>query len=336
MAENVVLDTCVIFGLIGYNNAYLSGGKKELDKKIQEDKNVVNDLKNQIFALMSNDYKNKNSNKSLEKFIDEYKDYVNNAISNSERKIGNIKMLVNGNGEKHNIPSQKIEQFKNSIKTLEAYLDEMKNVKTKYMSLKKMYKELNPVLTCGFLYKDYLDGKYNFYVTSDSYAEVLNHTNGFANYDAKIVFELDEIKNVLSNFTLISYDSSKVLENVEKLSNEYRTKLYEDGSSMDQDINSLNTFGDSRIMAEASIVGMNLITLNYKDFITDKSHKEENDRIRQHIKEVNKNNSDIAFDVAPYTPTEYTNENQNIKRPEESVKVNYTSTKSYANKELSL
>ncbi len=216
------------------------------------------------------------------------------------------------------------------------------------------YKELRDQISAGELYLKMLEGEYEFYIPSVSLKEIENHTkdkeeiqsnasNQKTQNDKKegkqnnnpqedddeqeeenergwLKVKEEDIKNFINNKDVrITYSLDENTNNlIEALAGKYRERSKDSNAKeMAKDINSANEFGDSKIMAMASIAGMPLATFNCKDFIFDKNlyvqdikgkdYKiNHNEKIRQHIANVN-SGEDIATDAYAYSVDEILN-----------------------------
>ena len=75
---------------------------------------------------------------------------------------------------------------------------------------------------------------------------------------------------------------------------------------MGNDKNRLNQYGDSLIAAVANMCGMDLITLNGKDFIFDERAEDGNENIRNYLRKINKETS-YATNAEPISLFEHVN-----------------------------
>lgn len=322
---NVAIDSCVLFNSLGLYDVYKKYGKAEFKNQLNILNSKMNDLKNGLLSLMGEKFLNKHKNDSFEKLTDDFKSSISSLITNAKNQIESYDCLLNGytinrNGEKVpvSIPNerlQKIQAMKNDVENKKEQLDDIYNL---YIEKKEEYKDIKQQLFAGKIVEKSIDGEINLCVVEDVYNEVLNHIDSVDNTNTGNFkkFPKEQIEQYLSNCTLIGVRSSYVLNIINTLSEAYRTPLKEDGSSMKQDINSLGVYGDSRIMAEANLAGVILVTLNKKDFILDKSDVPDNTLIREHIQKVNEIFLPITTDALPYTPEEFIN--GNYKNPTKS------------------
>ena len=110
------------------------------------------------------------------------------------------------------------------------------------------------------------------------------------------------------NCTLINTHSENIVKLVEALSEQYRTPLEKNNGNyfpMDMDQNSLDIFGDSTIMAETSLSGINILTENEQDYIKHTGTKQKNSKIRNHISYVNQLYAPATSGALAYSPTEF-------------------------------
>ena len=312
--KNVIIDSCVFFHMLKANKVYKESGIYGLEEYINLSNQNLKTLKDAISGLMTDDFI-KNNLQGQTKFgnvIDSYKTYIRSNLANAKRSIASMQSLLEGKiiGKDGNVKTvevtperkamwqEKLSEAINSVNELS------KNVEL-FDKLAEEYKDRYQPNVCANLYKKMIEGKVKFSIVGDSYREILNHSKQNAtNLDTFKYFDPNDVNSLLDECTILGVGTAKTLEDIENLSEQYRTRQSKTGSCMDGDINSLKVYGDSRIMAEASIAGYDFVTLNEKDFITDKSKKLGNDFIRQHIQKVNKQNQDIATNVGVYAPHE--------------------------------
>lgn len=309
---NVVLDSCVFFFSLGLFDIYKNSGRDEFNAQISILENDISNIKSQLIQLVGDKYYNKHKNDSFEKMLDEYKSNINSLIKNADRMINAYTDLVNGftrdgsgNRLPINLPPQAIEQKKHKIEELKNQKQILENVYKTYIEMRNDYTALTQQLYAGKVIERYLNGEIGLCLVEDGYREILNHIGSDDEMVNFKTFSQQMINQLLSECVLVSIREKDVLDAVETLSKEYRTSHITDGSRMKDDINSLGAYGDSRIMAEANLAGLVLLTFNKKDFIFDKSGVYNNSQIRENTNLVNNMLSQITSDALPYTPEEF-------------------------------
>lgn len=94
--KEIIIDSCVFFKMIGFNDRFEEKGMegvKELVKHWEKSKNIR--LKN-ILDSLPEDYCSKNKRFSDEQLVEGYKEYINNEIAQSIKKIKNSIMDMVG------------------------------------------------------------------------------------------------------------------------------------------------------------------------------------------------------------------------------------------------
>lgn len=178
----------------------------------------------------------------------------------------------------------------------------------KFLDLVKVYKEIFDSHAVGEIVKMYIEGKIDLGLSRYAFEEILNHTDAYTKQKQGKhfkIFKRNKIEKALREFVLIT-TRTKIADNaIRGLAARYRCAKTT-GTPMKGDLNKLNMFGDSLIMATSSISGKILITLNGKDFIFDKSLQlMGNEKIREHVLQVNECYSGIATDALAYSAEEY-------------------------------
>ena len=311
--KNIVVDTCVFFGMIKYNDIYTAYGEKALDTAISRQELKLEARKAHLLQLMPEEFNKKYANLSFEDRLEKYKDYATNMIANAERKIESLELLLQGKTKEKGV-EKTITLSPERRAAIEQQLAEQKAIKAKYETTYQQfideraeYKTAKNSLEAGKILQGSIRGEYSIHIVSTSYDEIKNHVKGKAKStdERYLTFSQAQVSALTKRCTLISVRHHEVRDYVESVARSYRTPLYGGkGRPMDQDKNSLNRYGDSTIMAESNLSGMVFVTQNIKDFIEDKSVKTPNDRIRTHIEEVSSSRRPLTTDAAPITQEE--------------------------------
>ena len=309
---NVALDSCVFFFSLGLFDTYKNQGEEVFYAHLAELENNINDIKKQLVALVGSKYYDKHKNEPFEKMLDGYKASINSMINNANRMIVAYTNLINGftndeNGNKVpvNLPPAAIAQKKQRIEELNDQIIILENISKSYLTMRNDYKMLNQQLFAGKIIDKYIKGEIRLHIVEDAYREILNHIGDEKQEVNFKTFSQNVVNQLLSECVLVSIREKGVMDIVEALSSEYRKSHLSDGSRMKDDINSLGVYGDSRIMAEANLAGLILLTFNKKDFIHNKAGEYDNSQIRENIDLVNKVFDLVTTDALPYTPEEF-------------------------------
>ncbi len=209
---------------------------------------------------------------------------------------------------------ENFENIKNTLKTYHKY-NEKANIyyldrNNNYIANDiHKYKNLKMNLSAGQLFLDMLDGKYKFHIPSVSLKELEDHTrdksagqnnnqqnnnqqNNQNNNQQKnekwLKVNAQTLQNFIKNYATITYSNdNKTNALINSLAAQYRIKQNSNYfKAMDEDKNHLKDYGDSKIMAMASLAGMPLATYNCKDFIYEKVFKEGNSKKKNKLIEV--------------------------------------------------
>ena len=311
--QNIVVDTCVFFGMIKYNDLYTAFGEKALEVVLARDEQKLEERKNHILGLMPEEFHKKYSGLSFEEKLEKYKDYATNMIATTTRKIESLELLIQGKVvEKGVVKEVNITPEKRAA--LEAQLQQQLELQQKieatyeaYIQERADYKTAKNSLQAGRIFQGSIKGDYSIHIVSTSYDEIKNHIAGQTNSQDErfLTFTHQQVSSLTERCTLITVRHTDVRDYVDDVATSFRTPIAGGkGHAMDQDINSLNRYGDSTIMAEANLSGMTFVTQNVKDFIENKSIKTPNDGIRTHIEEVSRQLSPLTSDATPVTQEE--------------------------------
>ena len=295
--QKICLDSCALFFMIKYNEAYNRGGLKAVDKLLNQNEKRIKDYKENLLNAMTPEYLEKNKDKSFEDKLEFYKEYANKIKKGAIRDIEKYEKNAEGyfydkKGQLHyheNTPHKR-EMFLEFKAQQESLLEFVEKSDKYFTRAKRNYKLLIDKNLMGQIYKGFLEGKYEFYITPTAYAEILNHSadKDSASDKGKVKFSKNKLDAMLKRCSILTMSDKEISDKVDEISKAFRTKRDSDTKAMSRHKNSLGVYGDSMIMAEASLAGINLLTLNLKDFIRDKSIKQDNQRKRLHISKIEK------------------------------------------------
>lgn len=311
--KDIVVDTCVFFGMIKYNDLYTAFGEKALDVVLARDEQKLQARQSRILDLMPEEFHKKYGKLSFEEKLEKYKDYATNAIASAARKIESLELLLQGKVMEKGV-EKTINLTPERRAAIERQLEEQRQLKAKieatyqtYIDERAEYKTAKNSLEAGKILQGSIKGEYSIHIVSTSYDEIKNHIEGQTNSDDErfLTFTHQQVASLTQRCTLITVRDEDVKYYIDNVATSFRTPIAGGrGHAMDQDINSLNRYGDSTIMAEANLSGMIFVTQNVKDFIEDRSIKTPNDRIRTHIEEVSSTLKPLTSDATPITQEE--------------------------------
>ena len=300
--RNVMVDSCVFFGMIEYNNFVREYGVENLQKYIDLRKSMLLELSKTLKKSLGNDFIVQFSNLSFDEQVEKYKEYSTNSINNCIKDIEKNKRIASGEVS----PYITEEKKKKALEEIEITTKKLNSI-TPYESVEKLintYRIYRNSLSSGLLYQGAINGDYKLFVNAYSYDEILNHSHESDNPDW-LFFPREQIDSLSTLFTKIYTTSPTLIEKIDKLAKSYRTENnLPNDRAMDNDINSVNEYGDSKIAAFSNLVGIDLVTHNAKDFIVDKSHGKNNCYIKNHLQNVNKS-FEGATDATVYTAVDF-------------------------------
>ncbi len=320
--ENIIIDTCVFFGMVKYDNFATEHGidnvpelLKHHQEKLEQEKESIENY----FKKFPQFYE-KNKNLSFEDKLENFKAFYQNQVEHIKSKIKSNTLLAYKNVDKNNNPVNIPEQRKLELKTDIKHKKEQLAFYKKNPHDFKKYRELRDSIQNGKLYLRAANGEVNLHLLNIAFREILNHTKPKENNPSWLYFSTEEIYNLTKRCHIISTHSKKTVLNLHDLAKQYRKKITSDNrKQMSRSKNSLGEFGDSLIMAGASLSGMILVTQNEKDFIYDKSRRtkqnskktdkntpisQKNDYIRQNIACINEEN-DCSSNALCYTVEDF-------------------------------
>lgn len=311
--KDIIIDSCVFFGMIKYNNFVETYGEDRLPELLEHQAQKLADVKSQIESCFYDDFNQKYQDLSFEEKIEKFKEYRNNKIANLESSIESKQQLIDGltltkTGKPVIIPEERKEFLRQQLEKERQQLAVYSAEPTVDFN---RYKLIKNSLQNGQLYQMALEGKVNLHLFYQSYSEIVNHTKHKKGDPSWLYFTPKEVGNLTKKHCrIIHTHSSQVVADLKEMSEKYRTPVNGEimSKEMGNDLNSLNKFGDSLIMAGASMSGMILVSQNDKDFINDKSHKQKNDYIRKNIRNINSQN-DCVSDAVCYSVDEFLSQN---------------------------
>lgn len=314
---DVMIDSCVFFKMIDYNNHIEKYGRESLGDFINSRIKMLKKKEEKLTESFGEDFNKKFANLSFDEKLEKYKEYVNNReaklISEIQLKrhlsVGEVVAHVNGDEvvyrKEPNIPQAKRDKSALDADRMQAELNSL----TKFSEVEKemnAYRLLRESINDGIIFQGAVEGKYRLCVPYISYEEIHEHTKEKKSDAGWATWSKSEVESLARNFTIFIRAKKDVREEIASLAREYRTANDEvaDTKPMAEDINSVGIFGDSKIAAIANIAGMILVTNNGKDFIFDKSIKTNNENIRNHIDGVNASH-DFTTDARVYSAEEF-------------------------------
>lgn len=313
--KKVVIDSCVFFHMLKANEVYMSNGRNAFDEYSKSVNDEMQTLKNELCSIMDEDFLRDNAGKTTKftTLLDMYNVHIKNLLGNIKNEIKSVQNSLKGefknkDGSVYKVEISEVQKliWENQLQILNQKVEQFKENIKKFDILTQQYKDKYQPYICTKLYNKMLNGEVEFLLVQDSYKEIINHIGNQAeNKETFKYFKESDVNSMLNNCEILGFNPELSEDDIESLSQQYRTRDDDKGSCMDGDKNSLKVYGDSRIMAEASMAGYTFITLNEKDFITDKSKKLGNDFIRRHIQEVNRRNPKIAHDIMICSPQDY-------------------------------
>ncbi len=296
---NLSLDSCVFFRMVKEYNVYVKFGMEGLIEKNRLDIEKKNKLEQELKDMLLDEYKNSNEGwrKSFINKLDFYEEYINKELLRVKGRMQKIEMQRRGyyedaNGRRFPKPKptekdeKQYEQDVEYLKKLE-YLNSQ-DFKDKFIAKREEYKYLLDSIDTNKLLRKAIEGDVKFHISSTAYKEINNHIHGKSNSsDPKhLLFTQEEIDRLTKDLcTFVGLGDKKAGRTVLEISNKFRSKIKgrKGDVPMAQDKDSIKLYGDARIMAEACLAGLPLVTLNVKDFIEFIGEREHNDLIRQHI-----------------------------------------------------
>ena len=284
--ENLMIDSCVFFRMIGYNNFVQRHGKENLDILLQKQFQILENIESTIKNTLNSEFFEKYSNLTFDDQIDKYKEWSKNAVCGAKKQIEDIEKKLKNysqyiSNEKKKFLIAKIDELKDSANKIVKYSDVEK--------LLNSYRIKRDSIGSGLIYKGCINGEYKLFTNAYCYDEILNHTKP-SNDKRFMQVSRQDVENLFKNFTLVYTKSNKVLKQINDMSKDYRTATTnKDEKAMGEDTNSVKDFGDSKIAAFSNLAGMVLVTHNAKDFIFDKGIGKNNTNKLNHLMSVNKN-----------------------------------------------
>ncbi len=308
--KNVILDTCVFFGMLKYYKIYKrygEQGESVLREVLEDEKHDIENLREGVQLKYGEVFKEKYKDLTFEEAVDHVKELYNDKKANLENSVKGLEKVAQGIDPKtgnHCIPLER------QRKVLEEILPIRRAEKEKFdkeveSDVITEYKNAKNSLENGLLFLKVIRGEINPFVVQPGFDEILDHTESKNENPKWKVVDKILVNEIMRDFvTLISTHSEQFLKDVEALAAKFREPTNNDNSKeMAPDVNSNEVFGDSLIMAWASMAGMPLVTQNIKDFIRNKKIRQENDFKRKNIESVEQN-VEFATDALPYSTRE--------------------------------
>lgn len=305
--KNIVLDTCVFFGMLWYYKTYKRHGESGLADVLEDQRKDLKKARNAVARKYGEVFKKKYKDLSFDEAVDRVKEQYNNKKKNYAKKIASYELIAKGIDPK---TGERTIPVARQLDVLLFQLPKLKIQNRKYCQKVdsdaiSTYKNLRNSYENGLLFSSIVKGELKPFLVPPSFDEVLDHTQPKNDNPKWRVVDKKLVDGMMNDFvTLISTHSEQFLQDVDNLAKKFRKPTgNEKSKEMAEDINSNDVYGDSLIMAWANMVGMPLVTQNIKDFIRNKKIKQYNDCKRKNIEAVAKE-TDYATDALPYSPRE--------------------------------
>ncbi len=328
--RKLMIDSCVFFKMIKFNNIFEEHGLEGLEDYIDFSIKQQKQLEKEIVELMGQAFNEKYKDLSFEQKIVKYKEWSKGECARLKKEISGVDATIN------NYSSFMSESRIKQLKQQQAEASQALAKITPFEDINDQfdkYREQRANIEAGLVLAQACKGDIKLYVCDYGEEEILSHTKLnmlekhtempdwldkidkaalkmiIDNYEDnknnphRLMFEEDEVLSLFSKVSLLHLASDKEVDMVEDLAKIYRTEPDdEESAAMDEDINSVGKWGDSCLMATASLAGIVFVTHNAKDFIF--KGEKSNFKIREHINMTN-NLTPYATDVCAYSTSEY-------------------------------
>lgn len=310
--ENIVLDSCVFFGMLKYYKIYKTYGENVLLKLFGDDKREIAAEKEKIRLNYASYFEKYEKEYSFEEIVDKIKENYSSKISSCDKKIKSLEFVRQGINPKSQEKDLKItpERMNNAaekIKALQLEHDKYANDENfaSIANYKDKTKNKENSLENGMLFLNIAKKRLKPFIVQPGFDEILNHTMPKEDEADWVVYNEELVDGMMHDYvSLITTHSQKALDDINYLSEQFRKPTKNANTKeMAQDINSNGVFGDALIVAWSNVAGMPLITQNIKDFIYNGRIKRGNDHIRQNIQAVSKE-IPFATSALPYSTYE--------------------------------
>lgn len=309
--KKVVVDSCVFFDMIQFNDVYINVGEEAFFDYIKASERVLEKRKSEISALLDPEFLEQYKDFTFDKQLDCLEIYnINkiNSLKNEIKKTHSAKQrLIHTNGN----PGE-IKRLQTMWENLQEKLAQAEFNAKSLEDKKNTYKVARNSLYAGKLLAQSIKGEIELCVTTTGYDEIENHIIENNTGLTRAMYHEESVDNLTKNhFTLITVKDPAVERIVRKLAQVYRTAVLA-GSPMKNDINANGVYGDSLIMAESNLAGISLVTINEKDFIFDENLDNtktgiRNEARREHIDAVNQRLAPTTSDALPISLHELIN-----------------------------
>ena len=312
---DLMVDTCVFFKMIEFNNFVIENGEEKLGEYINHKIQRLNLRETELTEKFGEEFANLYKDYSFDEKLDLIKDFLNRKESRLLREIEKNEHLAKGevfdykdvnydaDGKKIEINHYKFNPHITEEKKARAKLIADKN-RSEYNSMLKFedvqkdinsYKLLKDAINDGIIFKQALEGKFKLHISYMAFKEAMNHTIPKSDDADWCTWPKEDMLALTKNcFTLVTIreNDRRMQGIIGTLAKSYREESVgvKEDKNMGEDKNSLGDWGDSKIAAIASLTGMLLVTNNGKDFIFDKSIGKDNTNIRNHINASNNHN----------------------------------------------
>ena len=303
--KNITIDCCAFLNMLNYNDNFQKyNSKARLNNLIREHEEIRDITTKQIEKIM----------KPLllkTKVSDDvpFEMKIKPCLTILDRDIKNISDKIDGYAislKKENIPEDKKKLLLEYKKIKEEDLKQLKETKSKFLSLIEKYSDMSQQLAVADLYKMIINKEVKVFITPSVLEEIRTDTR----YSPKMKKELlNRCYSVILSNNVDFDKKAKRLSEILRGHYPYNFVDREHPVAMEDAVNKSGKYTDSVLMAESNLLGLVLVTQNKKDFIY-KTSDIKNNRIvgdsRRKTMESLFSKIEGCSDSLAYSPQEFT------------------------------
>ena len=297
--QKIVIDSCVFFHMLKYNDIFEKDGLKAVVAEGLQDQKEYEKTRAELDNFMTTVLKDKQAKSKIPFTFDKKLSLCDSLLSNKSTAFP-------------------------------------QDIKDEYKKLHDAYAKAKTYSFVGELFHRHKTGYCDFYLSPTSIDEIKYHRDlpkdkRRTEEEKQEYFDADRINNFARTCCKKLNLTEEMKRDAAVLSEILRGKIELDGlelpkapmGSKKSDMNKNGVFGDSLIMAECGVAGMTLVTQNAKDFIFDKGialdeKGVQNTARRDGIEKIF-NHLGISKEARPYTVEEFLNKTASYKGLEKTL-----------------
>ena len=253
--EKIIIDSANFFDMIHYDFIFQNYGIATLQDTLNNHKKILEEQKQVLLNLFSEEYKQTYEGQAFYKLKDFYQTYVENQIDKFVMvEIGLLEFENQTFSEVFGQESEtalskfaELEEAKQNVKNMEQHIKE-------YNAEKLLYDCFSQIVYAGEIFEKILKGKYKIYLTYSTLYEIACCISKIE--DKKLQ---KQAESLLQACTVVGIKSKKLCGLVDEIAQKFRTPREQENLPYNQR-NYMLPYTVAASFAEANLAGINILS----------------------------------------------------------------------------